>query len=142
MTPLPAPDPQRWHELSLSGGHPNGFDTQVRHESDRVVVAAIGELDIATCDALERRIAPLLTGHQHVVVDLSSLLFIDVAGMRSLLQCVRLAARRGVRLSIALGSDRVRRLFELCRMLDEFEFVYESLAAVPDGGGVDHTGRF
>jgi|SRR5947209_6604252 len=132
MTPLPAPDPGRWHEPSLSGSHPYSFDTEVRHEADRIVIAPVGELDIATCDALERRIAPLLTGHHHVVVDLSGLLFIDVAGMRSLLRCVRLAARRSVRLSIALGNDRVRRLFELCRMLDEFEFVYESLAAVPD----------
>lgn len=130
-------DQPQWQSVSLNGDHPYSFEAQVERGPDRTVVAPSGELDIATCEALERRIAPLVTGEadeaigDHVVVDLSGLAFIDVAGMRALLRCARLAEERGIRLSIALGSDRVRRLFELCRMVDEFPFVYESLAAVP-----------
>jgi anti-anti-sigma factor len=123
--------------VSLNGDHPYSFEAEVERGPDRTVVAPTGELDIATCEALERRIAPLVTdetdvrAENHIVVDLSGLVFIDVAGMRALLRCARLAEERGVRLSIALGSERVRRLFELCRMLDEFPFVYESLDSVP-----------
>jgi anti-anti-sigma factor len=130
-------DPHQWQSVSLNGDHPYSFEAQIEREPERTVVAPTGELDIATCEALERRIAPLVTGEAnedsggHIVVDLSGLVFIDVAGMRALLRCARLAEERGIRLSIALGSDRVRRLFELCRMVDEFPFVYESLAAVP-----------
>ena len=131
MSQVPASDSGRWHELSHGGDRPYNFEAQVQREPGRILVTPVGELDIATCDALEQRIAPLLAGPDPLVVDLSGLLFIDVAGMRALLRCVRLAAQNGVRFSIALGSDRIRRLFEVCRMLEEFEFVYDSLAAVP-----------
>lgn len=124
-------EPRRLQAVSLNGGHPYNFEVEVTREPGRTVVAPAGELDIATCEALERRIVPLLSQGEHVVVDLCDLLFIDVAGMRALLSCARLASDRGARFSIALGSDRVRRLFELCRMLDEFQFVYDSRLAVP-----------
>jgi anti-anti-sigma factor len=119
------------HPPSLNGDYPYSFDAQVTREPGRTVIAPVGELDIATCEALERRILSALEGEEHLVVDLCGLMFIDVAGMRALLRCARSARERGVRLSIAIGSDRVRRLFELCRMLDQFESVYDSLAAVP-----------
>jgi anti-anti-sigma factor len=137
MSRGPEGDPHQWQSVSLNGDHPYSFEAQVARERGRTVVAPTGELDIATCEALERRVAPLVTdenneeAENHIVVDLSGLVFIDVAGMRALLRCARLAEERGVRLSIALGSERVRRLFELCRMLDEFPFVYESLDSVP-----------
>lgn len=117
--------------LSLNGDHPYSFEAAVVREPNRTVVAPSGELDIATCEALERCLAPLLDGGEHVVVDLGGLVFIDVAGMRALLRCATLARGRGVRLSIALGNNRVRRLFELCQTLDEFDSVYDSLSAVP-----------
>lgn len=137
MSAGPSGDPHQWQSLSLNSDHPYSFDAQIERGPERTLVAPTGELDIATCEALERRIVPLVTGEasgdggDHIVVDLSGLVFIDVAGMRALLRCARLAKERGIRLSIALGSDRVRRLFELCRMVDEFPLVYESLAAVP-----------
>ncbi len=137
MSRPPGGRPSQWQELSQNGDHPYSFDAEVTREADRAVVAPAGELDIATCDALEQRVVALVDAREngarpaHVVVDLGGLLFIDVAGMRALLRCARRAEERGVRFSIALGSDRVRRLFELCRMIDEFAFVYESLAAVP-----------
>lgn len=107
------------------------FHVEVTREPGRLVVVPVGELDIATSDALERRIACLLVEGVYVVVDLSSLWFIDVAGMRTVSRCVQLARRHGVRFSVALGSPRIRRLFELCGVLDEFAPVYDSLAAVP-----------
>jgi anti-anti-sigma factor len=137
MSRGPEGDAHQWQSVSLNGDHPYSFEAQVAREPGRTVVAPTGELDIATCEALEHRIAPLVTGdangegENHIVVDLSGLVFIDVAGMRALLRCARLAEERGIRLSIALGSERVRRLFELCRMLDEFPLVYDSLASVP-----------
>ena len=131
MSEPPPREGQRWQAVTLNGDHSYNFEAGVTAERGCTIVSPAGELDIATCEALERRIAPLLEQGEHVIVDLCGLLFVDVAGMRALLSCARLAQARGVRFSIALGSERVRRLFELCRMLDEFDFVYESLAAVP-----------
>jgi anti-anti-sigma factor len=98
------------------------LQVDVIQRAQHIAVAPTGELDIATCEALEDRLAPMLQGDAlHVVLELSGLSFIDVAGMRALARCADVARRNGVRFSLALGARRLPRLFQLCDLLDDCE---------------------
>jgi anti-anti-sigma factor len=67
--------------------HGHQSPLQVEVSWDGVVATAIvtGELDITTATGLARRLLAVAAGHpQRLVVDLSGLVFVDVAGARAL----------------------------------------------------------
>jgi anti-sigma B factor antagonist len=81
---------------------------------DEVVVEAVGELDLQSAELLERAVARLRgDGHDHVVVDLRRVEFIDSTGLRVLIGLHRDAAREGRSLSLVPGPRPVQRIFEL-----------------------------
>jgi anti-anti-sigma factor len=99
------------------------LQVDVIQRGDHLAIAPTGELDIATCEALEGRLLPMLQGDpSHVILELSGLSFIDVAGMRALARCAEVARGNGVRFSLGLGAGRMPRLFQLCHLLDDCEF--------------------
>lgn len=85
------------------------------HESSAVVAAA-GEIDIATAAALRRRLVVALDRHPAVAVDMSAVTFIDCAGLRALLAARHHADRHGRRLAVLNPSRPVRRLLTLTRL--------------------------
>jgi anti-anti-sigma factor len=110
--------------MVVPGYAPWNLPVDVTHHSDCVSVVPHGELDIATCELLEHRIGPLLEGDAlHLVVDLSSLSFIDVAGLRALARCAAVARTHGVRFSVKIADQRLRRLLALSHLLDDCELI-------------------
>jgi len=76
-----------------------------------------GELDCATVPSLEGHMDALLhAGGGPVVLDLSNLRFMDVAGLRLALRLESRAQLHGVELSMLQGPHAVRRVFELTGM--------------------------
>lgn len=95
------------------------FEIVVTPDRDRVVVAAHGELDIATADPLEQEVRALVTrGFTSVELDLRGLTFIDSSGLRLLLRLDAAARSDGFTLTIRDGEGPVRRLLKLTH-LDE-----------------------
>jgi anti-sigma B factor antagonist len=81
---------------------------------DEVVVEASGELDLQSAGVLEREVTRLCAeGHDHVVVDLSQVAFIDSTGLRVLIGLHRAAQREGRTVSLRPGPRQVQRIFEL-----------------------------
>lgn len=80
------------------------------------VVAAAGEIDIATGAALRRRLVVALDEHPAVAVDMSAVTFIDCAGLRALLAARNHADRQGRHLTVHNPSRPVRRLLALTRL--------------------------
>ena len=86
------------------------FDCRVLHDrAGAVVVAASGEIDLATKAALHSALAPLLADERALLLDLSQVTFIDCAGLR-VLQAAHLARRR---FAVVAPSVAVTRLLEL-----------------------------
>ena len=77
--------------------------------SGAAVVAASGEIDLASKDLLTAALQPLLGGEQPVLLDLSLVGFMDCAGLR-VLQSAHLAHPG---FALVAPSDAVRRLLEL-----------------------------
>jgi anti-anti-sigma factor len=104
----------------------------------RSVVAASGELDIATAPELLGAVSVLAqSGAGAIAIDLSALTFIDSSGINALRAAVRSANARGVGAIVAAPSQRVQRVLELVRLGDVIPLEHSLSAAFErlDGGG-------
>ena len=89
--------------------------TSVQRSGDRAVVRLVGELDVAAEARLRARLRDLLEPAravpvQHVVVDATALAFVDLAGLRVLLEAETQLRARGGSLVLQGPTRRVRRL--------------------------------
>jgi len=90
------------------------FGVDVVPGRDEVVVEALGELDLQSAAVLEREVTRLRAeGHDHIVVDLRRVEFIDSTGLRTLIGLHRSAQREGRSISLVPGPRPVQRIFEL-----------------------------
>lgn len=85
-------------------------------ETGRVGLRLIGELDLNTVELLGSELARTRENALPSVIDLSELRFLDLAGLRALLQAVQSDVAGTARLVGATGI--VRRLIELAHTLD------------------------
>lgn len=90
---------------------PDAMVITVDPSHDRSTVRLLGELDVASAPHV-RWSLPTLAGRT-LVVDLSRLAFIDVAGVSSLLLVRRHLERTGRRLCLRGATGQVRTVFEL-----------------------------
>lgn len=92
----------------------------VRPDREVVWVQPVGELDLAAAPELCAHVDELLAvGFERLIIDLRGLCFIDVAGLRSLLELSQRARDEGWRLGLVPGNSQVTRLFALARVEDQ-----------------------
>ena len=81
-----------------------------------VVLVTVEELDAGNIAEFKRRIAPVLTAHSKVVIDLSRVRFIDSSGLGAMLSCLRQLTAKSGDLKLCGLSKQVRAAFELVRL--------------------------
>jgi anti-sigma B factor antagonist len=97
------------------------FHCPVIPERERVRVAPVGELDLATAPELRATIDELLgAGFDDVVVDLAGVTFLDSSGLHVLLALHAAAELGGYRFRLRPGPPGVQRIFELTGTSDRF----------------------
>lgn len=78
------------------------------------VIALRGEVDAVTAPKLGRRLFSLAEeGKKGVVLDLSSVTFLDSTGLGVLLNALRQLSQRGARLVLVCPTERVQRPFQV-----------------------------
>ncbi len=99
----------------MSGSGPAPFSVSVEHQADgRTVVAARGELDLATAPALEDALLPRLREGADVVLDLRALEFMDSTGVRVIVGAHLAAQEHDGALAVAVVPDGpVARVLEI-----------------------------
>ena len=75
------------------------------------VIAAYGELDLASAGLFDREVNRAIDEAQNVVLDLSALQFIDSTGLNSLIRAARRAAARSRSLDVLRPPPDVERVF-------------------------------
>ena len=101
-----------------------GFDVAVATEGDSTVISLSGELDIATADRLTKALDGISIGPAGLlVVDLSSIQFMDSTGLRLLITANRKASESGYKFAVVTGDSPAKRVFELTKMNDHINVV-------------------
>jgi anti-sigma B factor antagonist len=80
---------------------------------DATVLTVSGELDMSSGPRLAAALEQVESTQRRVILDLSGVEFIDVTGLRVLLQARERARRAGVELAVVNASRGVRRLLSL-----------------------------
>ena len=110
------------------------MDLQVktRHVGEAAVVEAVGEVDVFTAPVLDREIvAQLSDGHARLVVDLSSVSFLDSTGLGVLVKGLKGARESGGGLHLVVTSPRIRKIFDITGLdaaMPLFDTVDDALA--------------
>jgi anti-sigma B factor antagonist len=90
---------------------------------DFCVLSLEGELCLASVERLDEAFARIEPDKpSHILVDLAGLTFMDVTGLRRLLNAEHLATEQGVSLVLTHGQDNVQRLFSLTDTENSFNF--------------------
>ncbi|HSI73613.1 MAG TPA: STAS domain-containing protein [Fimbriimonas sp.] len=98
----------------------------MRIETENFKNAVVAKLDAPTLEtenvgAFRSAIAPILERADKVVLDLSSVSFMDSTGLGAMLSCLRSMKAKGGSMSVANLTPEVRRLFDLVMMDRVFE---------------------
>jgi anti-sigma B factor antagonist len=103
------------------------FELRSSRIADAVVLAIVGEIDMATAPEVARAIDSEHDRAERVVVDLSEVTFLDSSALNALVRCQRDLAREDVAFRIVSPSDRaVRNVFEITHLTEPLSVV-ESL---------------
>ncbi len=106
-------------DLGAVNRHATGFRVAVSEHAAGTVVVPEGELDFGTAPDLD---AVLTKQSGRVVVDLRKLSFIDLAGLRVLLDADARSRQDGMNVRFIPGP-MVRRLFEVAELPDRLRYV-------------------
>jgi anti-anti-sigma factor len=100
------------------------FRCETSHDHDSARILASGELDVATVPILSAEIdAVRKAGFRHLILDLSTLDFIDSTGLRLILDCDCEARRDGFTIALIPGPPAVERVFELTNTRAHLPFI-------------------
>jgi anti-anti-sigma factor len=86
-------------------------------------VAAVGELDIATVEMLDKAVRDIEDTGQMIVLDLSGLSFIDSTGLRLVIDLNERYGGETDRLRIIAGSPAVERLLDIAGLRDRLPLI-------------------
>jgi anti-anti-sigma factor len=113
---------------------PTPYRCEVFPERDRVRVAPVGELDMATAPQLEDTISDLVeSGFDHVVLDLANVEFLDSTALRLILRLQRSADQDRFHFRVRPGPPVVQRLFTLTGTVELISFE-SSVRGLPASG--------
>jgi anti-sigma B factor antagonist len=105
------------------------LEVDVVRERPEVVIAARGEVDLATAPVLRDAVEGADPEASVVVVDLTDVSFLDSSGLRVLAQCQRMLSgpdEDGAAMRVVVASPAVQRVFDVTGLRSFFD-VYDSL---------------
>jgi anti-sigma B factor antagonist len=113
---------------------PGTFRCDVLPERDRVRIVLVGELDLATALQLDEEVRELLeAGFEHLVLDLTDLVFLTSSGLRVILRLHALSQESAFRFELKPGPPAVQRIFELSGTIDLLSFTGPLNTRSPSG---------
>ena len=105
-----------------------------RHGAGTARLTLIGELDLTTASRAAVRIRRAQAESRVLICDLSGIWFLDVAGLRVLLDAATYADHSGCRLLVANAPSILRRMLRLLKLEDALDVPARPLRTRPVRG--------
>jgi anti-anti-sigma factor len=99
----------------------DGFFVHITHDDGAFCVFVSGELDMTTCDALQRHVTVFADPSKRIVMDLRDVSFMDSTGLRSLWKLHQTVLGSGGNLQLRAPSPAVVRVLELTQLDGVFD---------------------
>lgn len=100
------------------------WELRLQNRCGETAIAPVGELDLCTGAQLRQAVASLPEAPQGaVIIDLSGVTFIDVAGVRAICEIVNVMRARNRSVRVVPGSPAVQRLFRMTDAEDRLPFI-------------------
>jgi RNA polymerase sigma-B factor len=110
--------------VSWRGSSMSPLEVTAEQHPGQTRIVLIGELDIASADGLEKRLADVEADSPAILVlDLRRVEFIDSTGLRSLIAADQRARSQGRRLAVVSGPNAVARLLTVTQLDQRLEIV-------------------
>jgi anti-sigma B factor antagonist len=107
------------------------FEVSCVETAERAQLHLHGELDMSSAPVLERELKAVESHHpREIVLDLAELSFMDVTGLRTILDAARRARRDGGSVVIVNPMPHIIRLLELTAIDQTLEVLGRPLASV------------
>ena len=92
--------------------------------ADHVIVAVVGEVDVATAPSLRSRLEEAVDGAEGtLIVDLTGVTFIDSTALGVLIGVQRRSDDRHLPLRLVVAEPRILKIFEITGLTDVFTIV-------------------
>jgi len=108
---------------------PDEFSVEVVRHGGALIVAAHGEVDMATAGELR---AACGAADAMLVLDLRAVGFMDTSGLNLVMECQRRADADGMGFAVVRGSALVMRIFEIAGLNHRLRFVDDPAEALGD----------
>ena len=93
------------------------------------ILSVSGELDVFDVPPLRDELTSLFdAGHDHIVVNLERVTFLDSTGVGVLLSAIKRATATGGTMRLVVGSERIRRTLRILSV-DQLVRIYHTLDA-------------
>ncbi len=103
-----------------------------------LVISVLGEIDMGSSPQLRTEIIRAINGgHSNLVLDLTSVDFIDSAGLGTIIGSLRRVRSHGGDLLLVCPEERIQRIFTLCDLNKIFTFYLTHIEAVEDNKEMD-----
>lgn len=108
--------------------HQGGVVANTRRENGAAVVELSGEIDMSNSVPMRDRILELLRDEPPaLVINMTRVSFIDSSGVATLVEVLKRCRQRNCQLKLAGLIERVRNVFNICRLETMFQ-IYDSEA--------------
>ncbi len=99
---------------------------------DKLLIKLDGDIDLARCATIRKRLLGAVAKGKDLLVDLSAVTYIDSSGVASLIEALQVANKNDTALRLFSASSQVVRVFELAR-LDQVFPMYADMDAAMAG---------
>ena len=106
------------------------------------VLNAVGEIDLSTASIFKKALSDMIaTGQQHLLIDMSQVIFMDSSGFGTLLSAIKVLRPAGGSLALVGCNDAVTRMLEITRLNTLFQIYTDRITAVDDIKSKSHTAQ-
>jgi len=88
----------------------------VNEVEGRLLLKLEGDVDLARCATIRKRLLGAVAQGKDLLVDLSAVTYLDSSGVASLIEAMQVANKNGTALRLFAASSQVMRVFELARL--------------------------